>query len=272
MLGGGAYRLGRCHQDGADIGGRERRFELEQECSNATHLGRGNRRSRRDLIGFSWSEREHLDAGCSDGNELASIGHLVEAVAHVGRGYRNDIGISRRIERGGIRTGIAGSGDQHHAFAVSCRQHPVQQRVAWSGEAHVDDACRIVRRPLQTLINGKRRALSFARRVVESARGQELRPSATPTSLPCAAMAPAMAVPCWCGFCSPPSASKRFITVPSRSGCLASISESITAIATFFPVASRWAWSICSLPRTYWAVSSPLRGESCVASSCNLKT
>ncbi len=55
-----------------------------------------------------------------------------------------------------------------------------------------------------------------------------------PMSLPCAAMAPAIEVPCGCGVSLPASASKLFTTAPSRSGCLASISESITATSDVF--------------------------------------
>ncbi len=50
-------------------------------------------------------------------------------------------------------------------------------------------------------------------------------PGAIPNSLPCATMAPAIDVPCVCGFSPPPSASKLLAIAPSRSGCFASISR-----------------------------------------------
>ena len=57
-------------------------------------------------------------------------------------------------------------------------------------------------------------------------------PGAVPSSRWCAAIAPAMPVPCACGFSGAPTASKRCATAPSRSGWVTSISESITAIGT----------------------------------------
>ncbi len=46
---------------------------------------------------------------------------------------------------------------------------------------------------------------------------------ATPISLLCAAMAPAMAVPCGCGVAVPPSASSSPANTPARSGWRVSI-------------------------------------------------
>src|SRR5664279_3232525 len=81
---------------------------------------------------------------------------------------------------------------------------------------------------------------------------------ATPMSLECAAMAPAMPVPCICAGDDVPSASYWSAITPARSGWLESILESITATRTSSPLVMRWASTRCSLGTTYCAAEGSL--------------
>ena len=101
----------------------------------------------------------------------------------------------------------------------------MQQRIRRSGEAHIYDAGRIIRRPLQTLVDGKRSALGFARGVVEGSRGEKLRSERDADELTVRGNGARHGGSVLVRFCSPPSASKLFMAVPARSGWLASISE-----------------------------------------------
>jgi hypothetical protein len=48
-----------------------------------------------------------------------------------------------------------------------------------------------------------------------------------------------MPVPCECGFSSAPTALNRWAMTPSKSGCAASINESMTAMGTLVPLTMR---------------------------------
>ena len=52
-----------------------------------------------------------------------------------------------------------------------------------------------------------------------------------------------------------PTALKRCATTPMRPGCVASISESITAMVTLAPRTMRWTSNILSFSRMYCAAS-----------------
>ena len=78
---------------------------------------------------------------------------------------------------------------------------------------------------------------------------------ATPISLLCAAMAPAMAVPCECAGPGVPMASYSSAITPARSAWLLSILESITATSTSSPLLMRCASVRCSLETTYCAAA-----------------
>ena len=54
---------------------------------------------------------------------------------------------------------------------------------------------------------------------IEGADREDARAGAAPISLPCAAIRPAMAVPCLCGVIGVSSASKVCATAPASSGC-----------------------------------------------------
>ena len=135
----------------------------------------GNRSSGREPIGAVRRQRQNIDAGRGDRDIAAAIGHFENVVGAVGCGHGDDIGIGRRIERLGLRPGIAGGRDQHHAFVIGRSEQAPQRRIRWARKAHIDNARAVVRRPLQAFIDRKRGALGDTGGVVKGVRRQNLR-------------------------------------------------------------------------------------------------
>ena len=189
-------------------------------------------------IAAAGRQRDDVDAGRGDGDMAAAIGHLEDVVVAVGCGHGDHVRIGGRIERLGLRTGIAGRGDQHDAFAIGRGHEPAQRRIGRAGKAHIDDARTVVGRPLQAFVDRERRSLWRYRRC--------RRKRAPPISARRARCREACRARRWRRpfRCHANAASRcrrahrsSFVTVPPRSGCLASISESITATRTSLPVA-----------------------------------
>src|SRR5262249_11721444 len=124
---------------------------------------------------------------------------------------------------------------QDDALVVRRLERALERRIPRSGEAHIDDASALAHRPVDAPEDIERGALAGRRGGGKSIHGEEAGARRGAEEPLCEAMAPAMPVPCACGFSGAPSALKRCAITPSKSGCVASISESITAIGTLVP-------------------------------------
>ena len=112
-------------------------------------------------------------------------------VVPVGRGHRDDIGIGGRISGGDCGRHCR----RPRSAPCPCRRPPpacAAKRIGGAGEAHIDDARAVIRRPLQAFVDGKRVTRALRRACRRMHHRQNLRARRDAGELAVLGMAPAI--------------------------------------------------------------------------------